>query len=143
MKVLTTKLFEMSNEELVDYFIKKLDRGEMTFDQIRPELVRQGLDENDVRSIVREVDHHLLQNLSSRESSLNQFTLIGMVFTVLGVIVTLGSLAGFFSLRDGHLVIVAYGPILTGIAMIFVGLRRRKRSVRGFRTGRMRRDDED
>ena len=46
----------MTTSELVGYYIEKVRRGEITFDKVRPELVQRGITENDIRTIVRQVD---------------------------------------------------------------------------------------
>lgn len=116
----------MTNSELVDYFVGKLLRSEITFDKVRPELEQRGIAENDITIIVRQVDDELQTRLLSTSRSYSQLAVFGIALTLVGIIITIASYAGWFSIARGYIVIIAYGPILTGIAMIFAGLRRRK-----------------
>jgi hypothetical protein len=137
----------MSNEEFIDYFTKKVESGEMTFDQIRPALMRDGLQENDIKLIVRAVDDNLLNKLASSDLPLGKrFIVLGIVLIIIGLIVTIASYSGLFRLGSSSIVIIAYGPIIIGIAMIFVVVRRRlKQDSRRFsvRNGLERRQEDN
>jgi hypothetical protein len=119
----------MTNPELVSYYVHKVQTGEITFDRVRQELVQRGVDEHDIKVIVRLVDDQLQSQILSRSNggSFNSLILIGIVVAAIGLIFTIASLAGLFSSGSSYVVVIAYGPIFAGLAMIFVGWRRRTR----------------
>lgn len=121
----------MTTSELIGYFVDKVQSGEITFDKVRPELEQRGIAENEIKAIVRQVDDEL-QNQATSGSSYNQLVIVGIAVTLVGVVITVASYAGFFSLTSSYVIVVAYGPVLAGIAMIFSGLRRKRKDQKKF-----------
>lgn len=117
----------MTTSELVGYFVDKVQSGEITFDKVRPELVQRGIAENDIKTIVRQVDEELQNQVLSGSSSYNQLVVVGIAVTLVGIVITVASYTGLFSSTSSYVIVIAYGPVLAGIAMIFAGLRRGKR----------------
>jgi len=114
----------MTTSELVDYYVERLHRGEITFDKVRPELVQRGITENDIRTIVRQVDEVLQNRMVSGQTSSNRLIVGGIVVSTIGIIITISAYAGFFSTIRAYIGF-GYVPILAGISMIISGLRRR------------------
>jgi hypothetical protein len=128
----------MTNPELVSDYVHKVQTGQITFDRVRQELVQRGVDEQDIKVIVRLVDDELQSQLLSRSNvgSFNNLIVIGIVVAAIGLIFTIASLAGLFASGSSFVVIIAYGPILAGLAMIFAGWRRRSgKNVKRFGSG--------
>jgi hypothetical protein len=115
----------MTNLELVDYYVEKVHRGEITFDKVRPELVQRGIAENDIRTIVRQVDEALQNRILSGRTSSNRLIVGGIVIFTIGLIITVSAYVGLFSAIRAYIGF-GYVPILAGISMIISGLRRRK-----------------
>jgi len=126
----------MSDEELVHEYAAKVSKGEITFDKVRPLLEQQGIDETRVTQIVRKVDDEIQAALltQSTTSSLEKVIRFGIILIVFGVIVTLGSFAGFLSVGNGYMAVFGYGPIVAGLVMIVVGIRRKKNMAPGSET---------
>lgn len=117
----------MTTSELIGYFVDKVQSGEITFDKVRQELEQRGIGENDIKAIVRQVDDELQNQVLSGSRSNNQLVVVGIAVTLVGIVITVASYAGFFASTSSYVVVIAYGPVLAGIAMIFAGLRRGKR----------------
>lgn len=115
----------MTTSELVGYYIEKVQRGEITFDKVRPELVQRGIAENDIKSIVRQVDEELQNRMLSGHNSSTRLIVGGIVVLTIGLIITISAYAGFFTAIRAYIGF-GYVPILAGISMIISGIRRRK-----------------
>lgn len=122
----------MTTSELVQFFIDKVQRGEITFDKVRPELIQRGLTEDEIKTIVRQVDDELQIRLISGQNPSPQLIVIGIVILVVGLILTVGVYAGLFSSIRSYIALFGYVPIVAGIAMIFVSLKRKRKDARTF-----------
>src|SRR5688572_11198789 len=119
----------MTDDELINDFVSRIAKGEITFDKIRPTLEERGLDELRIKQIVRKVDDEIQQALltKSTSSSADQVIRIGVILLVIGAVLTIGSFAGLFSLQKSYLSIFAYGSLIAGLVLIVGGLRRKKK----------------
>jgi hypothetical protein len=123
----------MTTSELVQYFVDRVQRGEITFDRIRPELNQRGIAENEIKVIVREVDEKLQNQLLSGQSSYAQLIVVGIVVVAIGLVLTIGVHTGIVTSIRSYVLLFGYIPIVAGVSMIFVALRRRKgRGARKF-----------
>ena len=118
----------MSDEELIHHYATKVSKGEITFDKVRPQLEQQGFEETRIKQIVRRVDDEVQAALvrQSTASSLDNAIRFGIALIVIGVIVVLGSLTRFFSASNNYMVVFAYGPIVAGLVLVVMGIRRKK-----------------
>ena len=123
----------MSDEELVSDFASKVSRGEITFDKVRPQLEQLGFEEARIKQIVRRVDDEVQAALVAGSSCTSVETIIriGIALIVIGGAIILGSLAGFLSVESQYLGVIGYGPIIAGIVMAFVGIRRKSNKNSG------------
>ena len=119
----------MSDEELVHDFASKVSRGEITFDKVRPQLEQLGIEEARIKQIVRRVDDEVQAALvaGSSRTSVDNIIRIGIALIVIGGAIILGSSAGFFSVESQYLGVLGYGPLVAGIVMAFVGIRRKSK----------------
>ena len=117
----------MTTSELVQFLVDKVQRGEITFDKVRPELIQRGLTEDEIKTVVRQVDNELQSQLMSGQGSSPQLLVVGIVILVVGLILTVGIYAGLFSSIRSYVALFGYIPIVAGIAMIFVSLKRKMR----------------
>ena len=110
--------------ELSDYYFDKKVEG-MDFSEIRKELKVKGLDDADIKIVVRDIDNKLLSGIRKKQdrSSTNASMVLGICLVVGGVIVTIGTYTGWINMGDYF--ILAYGPILGGLSMIAVSKRNR------------------
>jgi hypothetical protein len=119
----------MSDNELINDFVSRITKGEITFDKIRPTLAERGFDESRIKKIVWAVDDEIQKSLltKSGSSSVDQVILIGVVLLVIGAVLTIGSFAGLFSLANSYLVIITYGSLIGGLVLIVGGMWRKKK----------------
>ncbi len=113
----------MMREELIDYYYEQRRKG-MDFSQIRKELFDGGLTSDEVKRIIRAIDNHLVDDVRADdiESSSEgiERLVIGALLLIGGVGLTLGTF--YFPVRGYS--ILAFGPIMAGLALI--GRRRRR-----------------
>lgn len=123
----------MTDEELVKDFAAKVSKGEITFDKVRPQLEQLGIEEARVKQIVRRVDDEVQAALVSKSTATSPQSVIriGILLVVIGGAVILGSLAGFFSIGSQYFSVMAYAPIIAGLVMIFVAIRRKNKDNTG------------
>ena len=129
----------MTASELVQYFVDKVQRGEITFDKIRSELTQRGIAEHEIKVIVRQVDEELQNQLLSGQTSYAQLIVVGVVVLLIGLVLTIGVHTGLFSLIRSYVLLFGYIPVVAGVSMIFVALRRKR--GRGARKFGSRRQD--
>lgn len=92
---------EKTTSELVQFFVDKVQRGEITFDKVRPELMSRGMAEDEIKIVVRGVDEELQNQLLSGQKSSPQLIVVGIIISAVGVILTIAVHSGFF-LRSVH-----------------------------------------
>ena len=135
----------MEGEITVTQFVDRIQRNEITFDQVRKELEARGVEEAEIRSLVRQVDDELRVQLESGSArqSFKRLMQVGYFVTAIGLILTLASLAGYFRTAGGYLVFIAYGPLLAGLSLIFAARRgmARTNGRRPLQEKRKRRDN--
>lgn len=114
----------MELDSLSEYYFDKKMKG-MDFSEIRRELKAKGLDDADIKIVVRDIDNKLLSSIRQKQnkSSVNATRMIGICLVFGGVILTVGTYAGWIKMGDYF--IFAYGPILGGLAMISASKRDR------------------
>jgi hypothetical protein len=119
----------MSDDELINDFVSRIAKGEITFDKIRPTLEGRGFDESRIKKIVWAADDEIQKSLliKSNSSSVDQVILLGVVLLVIGAVLTIGSFAGLFSLGNSYMVIIAYCTLIGGLVLIVGGLRRKRK----------------
>jgi hypothetical protein len=111
----------MDRQKIVEYFFSRLDNPDFDFSQVRAELERNGVEESEIRSIVRLVDDELQRRLlikSNRDAS-NTIIWVGGVITSIGVLITALTYTGI--IPTGNSFIIAYGPVLGGLALMLGG----------------------
>ena len=119
----------MTEDELINDFVSRIAKGEITFDKIRPMLEERGVEESRIKKIVRAVDDEIQKSLltKSTTSSVGQVILLGVVLLVIGAVLAIGSFAGLFSLSNSYMVIITYGTLIGGLVLLVGGLRRKKK----------------
>jgi len=112
-------LFEIEEE----YLTKKKEGH--SFSEIRKELKVKGLTDEQVKVVIRSIDNKIIKeevNKSNR-STRRQIIFMGLVLTLIGLLITIGTYTGFINI--GQSFILSYGPIFGGIGLIGVGLNKR------------------
>ena len=119
----------MTDDELINDFVSRVAKDEITFDKIRPLLEERGIDEVRIKQIVRRVDDEIQKSLltKSASTSVDQAISLGVVLFVIGAILTISSFAGLFSLGNSYMAIITYGSLIGGLVLIVGGMRRKKK----------------
>ena len=119
----------MTDDELINDFVSRVAKDEITFDKIRPLLEERGIDEVRIKQIVRRVDDEIQKSLltKSASTSVDQAISLGVVLFVIGAILAISSFAGLFSLRNSYMAIITYGSLIGGLVLIVGGMRRKKK----------------
>lgn len=76
------------------------------------------------------VDNEIHRRLAgkSKAGKVNATFLVGAVVTLIGLVITIGTYTGLINM--GNYFLLAYGPILGGLAIMFGGLKRDGERVR-------------
>ena len=112
--------------ELEEYYLEEKRNGK-EFSEIRKELKVKGIPEEQIRVIIRSVDHKILNDESglSENKSSREFLAVGIVSLLIGLFFTLGPYLGLF--KYNNFLILAFGPILSGIYMITRSISKEKK----------------
>jgi hypothetical protein len=108
----------MNRAQIVDYYIEKSKEKGFELDQIRRELQSRDIPDEEIRAIVRLVDNDMQRELLTKSSSSksNEIMWAGIVLTVIGAGITLGTYTGLITMGDSFLIV--YGPFFAGLSMI-------------------------
>ena len=117
----------MERAKLVDYFLAKIHDKDFEIYQVRQELEKHNIDEDEIKVIVRIVDnaHQRLSLTKAGNSKANELIWIGLVITIVSAGVTIGTYLGIINMGNSFL--IAYGPFFGGLGILFTGLAKKKR----------------
>ena len=110
---------ELSENTLEELVVQKLEGA--SYSQIRSSLSDQGFSEDEIKSIIRQVDEKVLraeieQGNRDRAKSWNQ---VGIGLAVVGLVLTVGANAGW--ILNGTSRWVVYSPFFAGILLMLYG----------------------
>jgi hypothetical protein len=113
-------------DELVEYFLDEKRKG-MGFSEIRKILESKNIENERIKVIIRTIDSQITreETIKSQNQKARELIYIGAVVTLTGLIITAGTYLGL--INTGNSFLLAYGPILAGIGMLFSGLTKYKR----------------
>jgi hypothetical protein len=119
-------------EELIRNCLTKAEEGMNIYD-IRKGLQYKNVPEEDIKDIIRVVANYLLSKAltTSHKTKANELFWVGIILTIVGIIVTFGTLLGIINTGDSFT--LAIGPILGGLSMIAI-------SKAGYRHQRIKRN---
>lgn len=115
------------HEKIVNYFLERIDRGEIEFDQIRKELEEKNLEDKSITNIIRKVDEELLHQVSNqhRLANLKRLAIFGAALMLFGFIFTISSFLGLFQTDQHQIIVFAYGPLFSGLFILLAAMRRK------------------
>ena len=121
---------ESNIEELIE---QKLNG--VSYTRIRSQLAEQGLSDEEIKSIIREVDERVLRaeiEGGARERARSWYR-IGLVIAVVGLLLTIGINAGWMLKGTPRWII--YGPFFVGILLMYYGRRLQQKQSDPFDKG--------
>jgi hypothetical protein len=116
----------MDRAKIVDFYIEKINDKDFSILNVRQELEKNNVDEQEIKVIVRLVDNEIQRRLKNKTTGDSSMELIwfGGIITAAGLIFTIGTYTGI--IKMGNYFLLAYGPILGGLSILFYGLGKRK-----------------
>jgi hypothetical protein len=117
----------MSRAKVIDHYLKKINDEGFDVYQIRKELEKNEVDDEEIKIIVKLVDNELQRNLKrKRESnSVKPAILMGLILMVIGAGITIATYTGIIDMGNSFLIV--YGPFFGGLSILFGGLAKRKK----------------
>lgn len=115
------------HEKIVNYYLERIGRDEIEFDQIRKELESKNLDDKSITDIIRKVDEQLLHQVSNqhRLANLKRLAIFGAALMLFGFIFTISSFLGLFQTDRHQIIVFAYGPLFSGLFILLAAMRRK------------------
>lgn len=118
---------ETDLHKLKEEYLKKKRVG-MDYTLIRKELHDKGVIDKDVKKIVQEIDNIILKEELDKtdKSTTNKMRIWGWLFTITGVIFTLGRYTDIAFFQRNYL--LSYGGLIIGLTLLFYGYLKKKKS---------------
>ena len=118
----------MDRAKLVDFYLAKIHDKDFEIYQVRQELEKHNIDEDEIKVIVRIVDnaHQKLVLAKAGNTRANEIIWIGLVSMIAGAGITLATYLRIIDMGNSFLIV--YGPFFFGLSLLSVGLARRKKS---------------
>jgi hypothetical protein len=116
----------MDRAKIVDHYLGRVNDKDFSIFDVRRELEKNNVDEQEIKVIVRLVDNELQRRIVSKSALVKSREIMwfGGVITTVGLILTLGTYTGIIEM--GNHFLLAYGPILGGLSILFYGMSRKK-----------------
>lgn len=113
--------------KIINYYLPKVNNTDFTIYDVRKELMKNGMEEDEIKIIVKQLDNAVQQKmlLEYNNKQADVITKVGLVITSLGLLYTLGTWFGFIPMGDSFL--LAYGPVLGGLSITFTGIARKRK----------------
>ncbi|MCZ8022241.1 MAG: hypothetical protein O9302_14640 [Cyclobacteriaceae bacterium] len=113
--------------KIVDFYLAKIDEKDFDILQVRKDLEKNNIEEEEIKIIVRLVDNEMQRRLIHGENNTdnNHVIWMGGILTAIGLFITLGTYIGFIDM--GNSFVFAYGPLFTGAAILLGGLAYKRR----------------
>lgn len=123
-----SSLLETGELDTVESVYYQKKKNGMDFIDIRRELEAEGISEEDIRLIIRNIDDAIIREelSSTKQVKLDLTYWVGVILIVSGLLLTVGTYTGV--IRLGGYVIIAFGPVMVGLSMI---AGKKRREIRG------------
>jgi hypothetical protein len=114
--------------KIVDFYLKKIADKDFEISDVRKDLERNSIDEDEIKVIVKLVDNELQRKLltETENKRATDLVYVGAVITLIGLFITVGTYTGLIPMGDSFLIV--YGPFLGGLSILFMGLARKRRA---------------
>ena len=110
-----------SRAATIDFYFDEIKNGRMEISQLRKAVEDKGIDKGEIKVVYRQVDKQLLRNAEIDSIKINGKNLYfgGLILAAAGLLLTITSYLGIFDF--GGYMIIAYGPLLGGLLLAFIG----------------------
>ncbi len=117
----------MERARIVDYYLEKVDGKNFDLFDARKEMEKNQVDEQEIKTIIRLLDNELQRRMiyEAQSKQANAIFWVGVVVSSVGAIITIGTFFGIIPMGNSFL--IAYGPFLSGLVIMFSGLAKRRR----------------
>lgn len=107
----------MNKDLRVEYYLDKLQNSNFELHHIRKELEIKNIPDEEIRAIVKQVDEELQRTALTKASKgrVKEILLSGIISTVFGAGITIGTYLGVIDMGDSFLVV--YGPFFAGLSI--------------------------
>ena len=118
----------MDRKQRIEYYLQRLSEKNFEIYDVRRDLEQQNVDEDEIKIVVRAVDHELQARLlqSANQDSSSLFIRLGIILMVIGI--GLGLLAFFGVINPGNFFIFTYGSFFGGLSVLLIGIFKRKKT---------------
>ncbi len=114
----------MTRAEYVNHFIAKSNEAGFELSNVRNELEAHNVEPDEIKLIVRLVDNEIQRQALKGANNLKGKELMyaGAALAIFGIFMTIGTYTGVIDF--GNVYVIAWGPVLAGVGMLFAGLAR-------------------
>lgn len=115
----------MNTTELEQHYLQQ-KQAEMSFSEIRKEMVTQAIPEETISAIIRHIDRQNIDKVvgESAHKGRKELRQIGILLMTGGLVITILTFTGIIFLH-GH-AILAFGPVISGLFMVVSTSKSRK-----------------
>ena len=116
----------MDRAKILEQYLAKLDDKHFSIFDVRQELEKNKVEEEEIKVIMRLVDNELQRRTFSKSQGekSKEIMWFGGVIFCLGLAITIGTFTGFIDM--GNYFLVAYGPVLGGLSILMYGVGKRR-----------------
>lgn len=117
----------MDRAKIIDFYLEKITLGQLDLYDARQEMEKNKVDEQEIKTIIRIIDNKLQKRmiLEHENRTAKNIIAVGIVLTSIGAIITIGTYTGIIPMGKSSF-LLAYGPFLTGLSILFSGLAKRR-----------------
>ena len=118
----------MDRQQRINHYINKLSDKGFEIYQVRRELEAQGIEEQEIKAIVRAVDEELQKRLllNSQKDQSTGFIRYGLTLVAIGGLLLALSITKI--IYFGEFIYIGYAPFFIGLGMIVVGLLKKRKT---------------
>lgn len=117
----------MERAKVINYYLQKVNDKNFDLYDVRKELEKNNIEDDEIRIIVRLLDNEIQRRLlqgAHRDKS-KEIIGIGAVLTLGVLAFTIGTFTGILNTGDSFLIV--YGPVVAGILILVGGFSLRKK----------------
>lgn len=118
----------MDRAKIIDFYLKKIRLDQFDFYAARQEMKKNNIEEEEIKAIMRILDNEIQKRviLEHQNRSAKNIMAVGIVLAAIGAVITIGTYTGIIPM-GGNSFLLAYGPFLAGLSILFSGLAKRRK----------------